>query len=372
MDTHRPVEVCLFGPNGQWRPSMDRFAGDLAEVNSDQVRIWDASTRRRSSHDVSARTEWLRRWVIQPFEASRERADVFHITDHSYAQISLGLPRTRTVITCHDLIPLRAADMDLGFRLSRRQQAQYRLSVRFLHRAARVVANSAATREDIVRYLGVPRERIVIIPQGVSAQFVPLGATNRDRWRSAMGIADQFVLMHVGAVPYKNSETVVRVLAELATKGVETVVLQAGTPWPQTSMKLADELGVRDRIRPLGRVSDQDMVRALNAADTMLFPSLWEGFGYPVAEAMSCGTAVVTSDVPALRELIGDAGLSAGACDVGGLTRHLKALASDVEYRSNVARAGLARSAAFSWTRTRDAYVKLYQELYQKTSSAAQ
>jgi len=126
---------------------------------------------------------------------------------------------------------------------------------------------------------------------------------------------------------------------------------------------LVRELNVKDRIIELGIVSDVRLVEIYNTAGVLLFPSHYEGFGWPPLEAMACGTPVVVSSAPSLVEVVGDAGLMAAATDTRGLVAAVAAILESVALRRELREKGLVRAAGYSWERTAAAYEDIYLEV---------
>jgi glycosyltransferase involved in cell wall biosynthesis len=177
-------------------------------------------------------------------------------------------------------------------------------------------------------------------------------------------VAPRFAVAHIGVAPYKDLQTVVRTLARVRERGIDAVLVHVGEPWPHDAARLVDELGLSEHVVRLGGVDEQQLVEVLGAADCLLFPSLWEGFGLPPAEAMACGLPVVHSDTPALVELMRGAGLAARPRDVRGLAEHVVTLATDPGVRQRLARDGLARAEALTWDATRAGYRRVYERIH--------
>jgi glycosyltransferase involved in cell wall biosynthesis len=349
--------------------SSDRFARELLaglrELDGIDARVVGREEGRDATGpslaDRTRRTG--SRFVGYPRAARRLRADAFHLIDQSYGHLVAALPARRVLATCHDLIPMRAGLPGSGFSVPRITRARCAFSARWLRRAAHVACVSEATRADVIDLLGVDPRRTSVVPNGLSRTFRPLGEQERDRVRAGLDPGGR-LLLHVssGAV-YKNVEGTLAVLARLRASEPGTVLLRVGAPLTEDQSGLAAHLGVQDAVHELGRVDDECLVELYNAADAMLFPSHWEGFGWPALEALACGTPTVVSDCAPLRETVGGAALAAPARDPDALAAAVLELWSSPAVRGALRERGLQRAAEFSWRATAARYAALYQEI---------
>jgi glycosyltransferase involved in cell wall biosynthesis len=320
---------------------MARFADELERglrdraafsVTSLTVRPWRIGARLGRP----AADRHVSRYVRLPLAARRRRADVYHITDGAYGHVAALLPHDSTVATCHDLMLLRAEEGGLGFRGHPLSVLRYRWSASYLRRLHHVVFDSNSTRRDAIRLVGIDAGRASVVPPGVDSGFRPLADDERRSVRGELAPDGRRVVLHVSTgLPYKNVRATLRVVAAL----VETDVVE------------------------LLRVSDARLVELYNGADVLLFPSHYEGFGWPPLEAMACGTPVVVSDCAPLREVIGDAGLAAPADDVAALTASVRRILESPELAAQLRAAGFRRASGFSWERTLDGYAELYRRV---------
>jgi glycosyltransferase involved in cell wall biosynthesis len=348
---------------------MERYADELGAAlrHSDRFAIRETTigpsrwARTRPLHSLDRRLTRFRRY---PRHLAAQRADLFHITDHSYADLAAALPLDRTIVTCHDLVLLRAETGAIGFRGPRTSTALFRSRVRFLADVAHVACISEQTRADVIELLDVPPDRTSVIPNGLDPRFEPAEPIDRRTWRRGLVRDDEQLLLHVstGAI-YKNVEGTLHILARLRAAGRRAVLVRAGRPLDAAQQRLAASLGLGDAVRDLGRVSDARLIELYNAADLLLFPSHYEGFGWPPLEAMACGTPVVISEAPALLEVCGDAALHAPAADSDALAAAAARLLDDSALRADLIDAGRRRAAGYTWQATAQAFEALYARL---------
>ena len=233
-----------------------------------------------------------------------------------------------------------------------------------MHEIARrtdaVATGSESAKNDIVRLLGIPPERIAVMPDGVDPRYVPGGEKP-----SARG--GPKTVLYVGrSDPYKNLPGLVEVFARLVRDGgVDARLRIAGSPdarYPEAA-ETARRLGVADRVEWAGYLDDAALVRAYQDADALALLSRYEGFGLPVLEAMACGTPVTCSDAASLPEVAGAAARLVAPDDVAGAVAALKEILTDPAAAARLRAAGLEQARKFSWRTTAAGVRKLYAEL---------
>jgi glycosyltransferase involved in cell wall biosynthesis len=287
--------------------------------------------------------------------AGRQTADVFHVLDHGYGHLAYALPPARTVVTFHDAVVLKVAGV------SRRTRLSLRYSLRAIARAGRVVTDSRAAREDFLSLVDYPADRVEVVYPGVDPAFRP--PADRAAARRALGL-DGPVVLHVGhSLAYMNGARVVGAFARLARDHrVDATLVKVGA-LTGAQRALAARLGVAERIRELGRVPFADLPGVYGAADVLLYPPLYAGFGLPPLEAMACGTPVVCSDRGSLPEVTGDAAERADAEDEAALADGMARVLTDAARAAALRARGLARASAFTWTATARGVLQVYQGL---------
>ena len=221
-----------------------------------------------------------------------------------------------------------------------------------------VTCISEATKADLCEYAGVAPERVFVTPLAASnALFHPATGSDAEAGaRRRYGIPEgPYVLSLNTLEPRKNLGTAVRAFGRALAEGADLhLVLVGGQGWKTESLFEALEQvpRARERVVFAGYVADQDLAAIYAGAQAFLYPSLWEGFGLPVLEAMQCGVPVVTSNSSSIPEIVGDAGVMADAMDVDALADALLRIHRDSAHRADLARRGAARAKEFSWERT--------------------
>ncbi len=352
--------------------SMKLYADRLGAALQDQCELVDVVPSSipgvsRLPRPLSKPVEYAMRYGVYPASLLRRRADVFHIVDHAYAHLSMCLPQQRTVVTCHDIMLLKLAAGEFGAEeFPRIATRMLRVSVEFLRNVAAVVAVSNATADDVSSYLKIPRERIKVIHHGVEGFAPPSNGGARVQARSQLGLTDSPVMLHVGNNWfYKNLEGLMRAVAMVRRQPrmKAAVLLRVGKPLSREQHELARALGIGDAIREVGALSPSDLQKAYWAADVLVFPSLWEGFGWPPLEAMARGTPVVCSHAGALAEITGDAVEVVQADSPESIAASIGRVFQDAGLRQSLRNRGLQRVRQFTWNRASAQMMQVYRQV---------
>ncbi|MFN3762132.1 MAG: glycosyltransferase family 4 protein, partial [Anaerolineae bacterium] len=215
------------------------------------------------------------------------------------------------------------------------------------------IAVSEATRQDLLRCFRVPADRVAVIPEAADPAFCPRPPAEIDALRRKYALPESFVLYVGSNKPHKNLTRLMEAWAQITEYGIRNTLILAG-PWdpryPEPRL-LAERLGLQN-ICWLGPVPDEDLPALYSAATLFVFPSLYEGFGLPVLEAMACGAPVVCSDTSSLPEVAGDAALRVDPTDVRALAAAITELLTNPARRVEMKERGLQQAARFSWKHT--------------------
>lgn len=293
----------------------------------------------------------LRRLVWMQLEllrlAERHKASlIFTPAPEGY----LGRQRIPQVVMVHDLRPITHPERSL-------QSVYFRGWVPPLLRQCRhILTNSHFTAREIQCCTGVPGDRLTVIPLGYNAsifrpdQFAGALSTESTDLRSLP------YLLHVGqAYPHKNLARLIQAFAGIARRHPHLRLVLAGKPHPKESPKLrvlARNLGLLERVEFRSYVPAHELPDLYRRALAMVFPSLWEGFGLPVLEAMACGTPVITSFGSGTQEVAGDAALLIDPLSGKDLEDAMATVVEDCNVREQLRRRGVERASQFSWSST--------------------
>jgi glycosyltransferase involved in cell wall biosynthesis len=293
--------------------------------------------------------------------AAQVPADVYHLVDGSHGYVAARLPRAKTIITAHDIIPeLQARGHFAIPRPTRLSRWVIQAALRGLERAALVMADSQCTADDLVRLGIVPSGRISVVPLGLPPRFVPQSDDLIEDWESRRSAKDSF-LLHIGNNGfYKNRLGAVRTFERVRKQAAVRMVL-AGPP-PDAALKaLIRERQLDDVIEFRCDPDDSEIIDLYRQARLLLFPSLYEGFGWPPLEAMAWGCPVVCSRRGSLPEVVGNAALTAD--DEDELAAHCVRILTDRKVADELVAAGRERLADFSLDRFRDRILHVYRSV---------
>lgn len=292
------------------------------------------------------REQWvIGEQLLLPPAAARARVELVH----SLASTSPVWGPFRRVVTVHDLIYARFPEAHSGLR-DRGIRVLVPLGVR---RAARVIADSQSTRDDLVELLGTAPERIDVAPLG-------FGTVRREeplperQLRARLQLGERRVLLSLSAKrPHKNLGALIGALARIPTARRPLLVLPGYPTWHEAELRArAAELDVAGDVRFEGWVSTEELEGLWALADAFVFPSLYEGFGLPVLEAMARGVPVACAEASSLPEVAGDAALLFDPRAEGEIAQAIERLLEDPQLADELRAKGLERVRQFTWERT--------------------
>ncbi len=246
----------------------------------------------------------------------------------------------RHIITVHDLIPLRFS----GKRFSPLTSYFKYYVPRVLHSAEHIIADSEATAQDLSSFCDIPSSKVTVVPLSYDADnfnFLDLPTSNHFVYLGRFDI-------------HKNIERIIKAFFESNLHGSCKLYLIGSlqSPYLPGLQEYIRHLGLADSVLFLDYVAYQDLPTILNQALALLQPSLWEGFGLPVLEAMACGTPVITSNISSLPEVAGEAGILVDPYNVSEIASAMKEVASNRQLRDELRFKGLERAKKFSWGNT--------------------
>jgi glycosyltransferase involved in cell wall biosynthesis len=294
--------------------------------------------------------------------------DLYHST-YYLMPYSMRLP---TVLTFYDLIPLQHPET-----VSRRARLMFRMTMGMaLGVSAHVVSISEAARRDVLARFKLPPERITTTALASDARFCPQPPDEVARVRAAYNLPQEMVLFVGINKPHKNLVRLIEAFGRLLQKGSSATLVIAG-PWddryPEAKVAAASmpgtlpgSLPAAESVRFLGPVADADLPALYAAATVFVLPSLYEGFGLPVLEAMACGAAVVCSSTSSLPEIAGEAALTFDPQDVEAMAEAIGRLLGDEDLRQHMAQAGLVQAASFTWEKTAALTLAVYRQVLEQ------
>lgn len=350
-----------------------RLLSALADLGSDEVEVILYVNRLFSSAHpeivsrfttvvapISGSSRVLRVLVESTWLALRSRIDRCMLVHHAGGT----MPAIRSVpgvLTLHDLQPLANPER---FGLVKGSYIRF-IAPRSLRRAQFVVCLSRFVANDAMDRVGVPVEQIRIVPCGVAD---PGAAFDRERLRELLKGFDledrPFIIYPAITYPHKNHTTLVAAFARIVKQNDDVRLVFTGGAGSSDSVvqSTIEAYGLDSKVIRTGRVAESDLDLLYRTATLMAFPSLYEGFGLPLLEAMSRGCPIVASDAGSLPEVAGDAAVLVDPIDVAGWASALGALIDDPARRTVLIRRGFERATQFTWTVSAESLLSVYQE----------
>ncbi|MHB1296062.1 MAG: glycosyltransferase family 4 protein [Anaerolineae bacterium] len=372
------MRVCLdVSPAVHQRAGIGRYAHELACALSGVAGEVDLSAFYNDAahaRDLAFLADWQRlpldqgnkswrlavllaHYARRPQDGLFAGVDLFHATDN----VLPWLGRARSVFTLHDLTHRLHPETQ-----SRPNRMYLDLMMpRFLRRADAILADSEATRRDALRLYGVAPERIQVVYPGVHQRFRPADAAAVADARTRYGLPARYVLFVGTLEPRKNLPALLEAYRALLQGGLRAgLVLVGRLGWRVDAFRASlQTLAPDELVVTPGFVPDDDLPALYSGADLLAFPSLYEGFGFPVLEAMACGTPVVCANTSSLPEVAGDAALQVDPHDVGALAEAMRRLLEDPALRRELAGRGVKHAAAFTWERAASETLKVYRRV---------
>jgi len=304
----------------------------------------------------------LRKAIFLPFSVRGLKMDVFHGVDH------IGLPflykskTCRYVVTIHDLI---TRIYPRSFPIKQRL-VQNTLLPHILRKADKVIVDSRATENDVRKFYPNQAEKIRVIYAGVESQFYPRSQDEVEKVLDKYSIGFKYFLFLGTLEPRKNIVRLIEAFIKLKQEGSieHRLVITGRKGW------LYKEILEKIQKSPFSQdiiftdfVNDEDLPFLYSGAEIFIYPSLYEGFGLPVLEAMACGTPVIASNLSSLPEVAGEAGILIDPLEVEEIVQAMDKLSRDRELREELQKKGLERAKLFSWERVAKDTLELYQEM---------
>lgn len=302
---------------------------------------------------------WNRLHIPLPVETFTGPTDLFHATDFVLPPTR---PAAQTIVQVHDLSFVRVPEAAAP----RLKAYLDQVVPRSVKRAHHVLADSQATRTDLIDLYSVPPEKVTVLYGGVDERFQPADATAvaavRDKYR-LNGFPFVFSLGTVQ--PRKNYGRLIQALAQVRQRGLDIhLVIAGGRGWLEDPIyQMLTAAGMQHYVHFIGFAAESDLPALYTAAVCFAFPSLYEGFGLPVLEAMACGTPVLTSNVSSLPEVAGQAAIMVNPYDVEDVADGLEKLISDSNLRDRLVARGYLQAKKFSWHAAAAHLTQIYETL---------
>jgi len=338
-DPPADIELSLYG--------LDAFGHAYPELTKAFPTKLVPLTGRLKPLRVVAENTWLPREV-------RGKVDIMH---HMGGVVPMS-PGAPCLVTLHDLQPF---DMPDNFTPAKRLYLQ-RSTPHTVRSARLVLTASEFVRRGVIERFGLPADRVRVTPWGVGP---PSSEVSLAEVQARYGLPRRWFVYPAFTWWHKDHALAVKAFATLAAREHDVVLVLTGGEGPaeQSVMELIDSLGLRGRVRRTGLIPRRDVLAIVRGATALVYPSRYEGFGLPVAEAMSLGTPVLAADATSLPEVVGDAGWLLPPGRIDDWSEAMARMLVDGDERQRLGEAGRARAAKFTWAATAEATVTSYRDV---------
>lgn len=320
-------------------------------------------------HSVSTRPTLLNKrwWAIGlPLYAKRHRLTLFHGTNYD-VPLWGGTP---TVLTIHDLSSLLWPDVHEK-KLVRRARRRLPLMARA---ATMIITPTESVKREVCTHLAVQPGKVTVVPEAARPIFQRIELEQAAQVRKRLGVKDDFLLF-VGTIePRKNLITLVRAFEEVVrTTPLRPQLVVAGKEgWLVRELfDYIKKSSISDYLLFTGYLTDADLAALYSSCKIFIYPSLYEGFGLPPLEAMACGAPVLTSQIPSIQEVVGEAACLVEPTNVERLSESIIELLTDAARRRWLSHAGTRRSAQFSWQKAASLTFEVYREAIRRKGKNA-
>ncbi len=315
-----------------------------------------------AGHENVQKVVWEQ--LTGPAAAHKAGVDIFHVPYFA----SPLLPRTPTVVTIHDVIPMRLP----AYQPDAKVKAYMRLVASAAHRATMIITVSQHAKQDMVDALKLPAERIRVIYEAAGEEYRPVtDPVTLAKVRAKYGLGERYIFYLGGLDQRKNVPQLVRAFAHLygQLSDNKLQLLIAGNPDKQKGPLFPDPRPVAADLGMTGQIiyryiDEEDKPAIYSGASLFVFPSLYEGFGLTPLEAMSCGTPVVCSNRTSLPEVVGDAALMVNPENTRALVEAMRRVLTSDELEADLRTRSVQRAAQFSWDKTADETITVYEETF--------
>ncbi len=328
---------------------LDRYSQELAN----RLDVKNITTRRYLS-------------LVEAYKLARSvrsEGGIVHLPNQHFARYAIFLNRP-FIVTVHDL-----ARCCFNFdRETTTEKILLKLDIRYIKRASHIIAVSEGTKSDLTKYLRIPETRISVIYNGVDHNiFKPYEPYQMRPYH--VTLSHKPYILYVGSERRrKNLGRLFEAFATLRQEFPELKLVKVGGPGSSRqsrseTLKKLSGLGITEDVTLVDYISELELAYYYSSATLLAYPSLYEGFGLPPLEAMACGCPVVTSNITSLPEVVGEAGIMVNPYDTSSLVQAMKRILTDDKLRDNMVRKGLEQSEKFSWEKTAELTLQVYNKV---------
>jgi len=290
------------------------------------------------------------KYFLYPYQVSKSKSSVIHIFDHSYAHLLYFINANKSIVTVHDLMPIIGWKKNIPGLRYKNYPILFKLAMFSLRKAKAIIAVSENTKRDLEKYVGLDSNKITVIYNGVDESFVPIENVDKDLFCEKFNISSEnYSILITGNQQYKNHITsfnVIKNLEKITDRSIQLVWLGSSD---EEYEKISKKVKLTTPVIRVFNLSKTELNGLYNCVDCLLFPSWYEGFGWPPLEAMACGTPVVSSNSGPLPEIVSNAALTAAPDDIDAFVRSVYTVLTNEEERNKLIKLGRKNISRFTW-----------------------
>ncbi|MBW2165910.1 MAG: glycosyltransferase family 4 protein [Deltaproteobacteria bacterium] len=308
--------------------------------------------------------------LVLPIIFKKHNINMFHSLTFHMPILRIG--NIKQVVTIHDLVVFKMPEIYPKY-----YTIYWRFIIkRSLERSSKIIAISEATKQDIIDLFNIKEDKIHVIYHGIDLKrFRPKDETNGvGATLKKYGLKKPYIMALGLSDLRKNGERILKSYSKIIKDKTKDVSLAICGILRKRNRVLFDQIkehGLSDRVVMTGFVEDEDLPILYRAADLFIFPSLYEGFGLPILEAMACGTPVITSNISSMPEVAGDAAVLVNPYDVDALARAMHGILTDKGLKESLVKKGLERVKQFSWEKCAEETIRVYEAACNSNKSSA-
>jgi glycosyltransferase involved in cell wall biosynthesis len=304
------------------------------------------------------------RFILYPLLPPKGKSIIVHLLDHGYSHLLYLRPKNTIIVTVTDIMPILWWKGLFPNQSRKKFPVTVMYSLNALKRAKHIISISSQTKKDLINYLGFDANKITAIHLGVDKIFRQYDKKVKKEMRNELFGPDlKKLILITGSGFYKNHETSLKVISLLIDNGNENIYLVKSGGKSKSWINLLKKYNLDHRVIYIDFLPREKMTDLYNSVDILMFPSLYEGFGWPPLEAMACGTPVITSNSGSLPEIMGSLVLNCDPEDTKCLSQILQKILNDVYYREDVIKQGLIQANKFNWENTANKMTEVYDLL---------
>ncbi|MEO6454285.1 MAG: glycosyltransferase family 1 protein [Ginsengibacter sp.] len=305
--------------------------------------------------------------IVLPYHVKRDKIDVLHCPANAGPLWLTG--KTKLVITIHDIMYMLPRSI-----LSSSPSLYQNLGRKYLKwvvptvakRAAKVITISNYSKSDILKHIPINKNKIHVIYEAPGPNFRELNVLSKQDSIKRFGLSPLYILSFGALDPRKNTALVIEAFSKFRLKSKSShqlVIVGLSEMQKQYFLKQITTLGISSSVILLGFVSEEELVALYNGAYLLLYPSLYEGFGFPILEAMACGTPVISSAVTSIPEIAGEAAILVNPTDIEAIAEAIHRLTKDKPFREKLILMGYSRASEFSWAKAAKESLEVYTKI---------